>query len=557
MKERKGFGARLRELRTEAGFTLSKLAERCNIDFTYLSKIESGALPPPSERVILQLAAALNADKDELLVLAGKIPADIIAILKSREDLELLRAGRLTKTGGKTSQTFGQKLRELRQQLDLTLKNLEARVNVNYTYLSKIENGVLPPPSEKVVLQLAEALNADKEELLLLAGILPPDIIEKLKDPKFIKTLRSRIDKDTKRKAEKTGLTLLGIPMPNISSSVSALAFKPLYRVVLPILLVIAIAASLWFASPTQALEISFSTPAGGTLGSTYTFTTTVTINENDIVPIQNINIEIYNVSDPTKIATLENLPLTNSTLQAHTIKEGASSGSAMVAASVTPGWTSGYGYGYGYAYWINQGYNFGYGYGYGYGGGITSITYTIQWTSPAAWPAGTYRIDTKINASGPSLTQTFTGSDTFTLSTGGGGGGAPSGVTFISDYINPAGEITADLVIESADEQVTLTINQGTIAKNSIGIPLSWIAIRPADGTACAGNVNVLGQIYDLTPSGATFDPPITLTMHFNPDNVAEGEVPVIHYCNPDANDGEGAWVALSTWRTEPLRSR
>jgi transcriptional regulator with XRE-family HTH domain len=550
MEDSKKFGARLRELRTAADLTLARLADRCNIDFTYLSKIENGVLPPPSEKVIRQLAAVLNADKDELLILAGKIPPDIAKMLRSREALQLLRSGHLKKPEELTTQSFGQRLRELRQQLGMTLKELAVRVNINYTYLSKIENSVLPPPSEKVVIRFAAVLGADQEELLLLAGILPPDIIEKLKDRKFIKTLRASIDKESKSRTEKPRFSLPGISLPNIRVPVMAFSYKPLYRVLLPIILVIVIAASFWFASPTRALDISFQTPANATLGSTYTFTVTVTIEQNDRVPIQTINLEIYNVSNPTKKATLENLPLTDSPLQSHPIKEGASSGSAMVAASVTSGWTSGYGYGTGYAYWNSQGYSFGNTYGYGYGGSLTSITYTVKWVSPSSWPAGNYQIDAKLTASGPLLTETFTQtSNTFTLYTSGGGGGGgggalPAGVTFISDYISPSGEILRDLVIESEDKQVTLTISQGTIAKNSVGAPLSWISIQPTAGTACANTVNILGQIYDLTPSGATFEPPIILTMHFDPDDVAEGEIPVIHYCDPDANDGEGAWV-------------
>ncbi len=92
MEEVKRFGAKLRELRLRAGLTLRELAARVNVDFTYLSKIENGALPPPSERVILQLAEALNADKDELITLAGRIPSDISEMLKNREALKLLRA---------------------------------------------------------------------------------------------------------------------------------------------------------------------------------------------------------------------------------------------------------------------------------------------------------------------------------------------------------------------------------------------------------------------------------------------------------------------------------
>jgi len=74
--------------------TLRELAEKVGVNFTYLSKIENNTLPPPSKKVISQLAEVLNADTDELLILAGIIPADIAEILKDREKLEQLRQGR-------------------------------------------------------------------------------------------------------------------------------------------------------------------------------------------------------------------------------------------------------------------------------------------------------------------------------------------------------------------------------------------------------------------------------------------------------------------------------
>ena len=97
MTEAREFGVRLRELRIQARLTQRELADRVNIDFTYLSKIENGVLPPPSERVILQLTEALNADKDELITLAGRIPPDIAQILKNRKALQLLRSDRAQK----------------------------------------------------------------------------------------------------------------------------------------------------------------------------------------------------------------------------------------------------------------------------------------------------------------------------------------------------------------------------------------------------------------------------------------------------------------------------
>lgn len=55
-----------------------ELATRAGIDFTYLSKIENARMEPPSEKVILKVAEALDADPDELVLLAGKIPSDIV-----------------------------------------------------------------------------------------------------------------------------------------------------------------------------------------------------------------------------------------------------------------------------------------------------------------------------------------------------------------------------------------------------------------------------------------------------------------------------------------------
>lgn len=189
----KQFGNRLRQLRKQAGATQRELAHKTRLNFTYLSKIETGVFPPPSEKVILQLAEALNADKDELITLAGKVPSDIAQILRSRETLE-----------------FKAKLRELRVQAGMTQWQLAAKVNIDPTYLSKIENGVKPPPSEKVVLQLAEVLNVDRYELILLAGKIPSDIAEiMLKNPEALEFLRSDSAKQKARASTKMGLRLI------------------------------------------------------------------------------------------------------------------------------------------------------------------------------------------------------------------------------------------------------------------------------------------------------------------------------------------------------------
>jgi transcriptional regulator with XRE-family HTH domain len=92
MPEARSFGAKLRELRIKARFTQRELARLIGVDFTYLSKIENGVLPPPSEKVILRLAQVLKADQDELLILAGRIPEDIAELLRNKRTLQILRS---------------------------------------------------------------------------------------------------------------------------------------------------------------------------------------------------------------------------------------------------------------------------------------------------------------------------------------------------------------------------------------------------------------------------------------------------------------------------------
>lgn len=76
--------------------------------------------------------------------------------------------------------TFGQTIRKLRTQAGFTQRDLAAKVGINFTYLSKIENDRLhqvPAPSEETILGLAKALNVtDADGLLLLARKIPDSI---------------------------------------------------------------------------------------------------------------------------------------------------------------------------------------------------------------------------------------------------------------------------------------------------------------------------------------------------------------------------------------------
>jgi transcriptional regulator with XRE-family HTH domain len=445
---------------------------------------------------------------------------------------------------------FGIRLRELRTQAGMTLRELAGKVGVNFTYLSKIENGALPPPSEKVIRQLAEVLNADRDELLALAGIIPSDLAEILKDPKLRERLRAeKSRKDTKTSARKM------LTIPRLS-----LPFKGYYRLALPVFLVVVLAASLWFASPTQALEIEITNPATGVLGSTYTFTVTVSIEDNELLPLQQINVAIYKENDPaTYKATLADLPLNTRAVAAHAITEGAGSGTATVGAAADAAWGSA-AIGAGYVYWEGQGYTFAPvvgGYGYQGGIGTTSITYTIRWVSPTNWPAGTYKIDTVLVSSpktpggGTTFTKTSSG---FTLAAGGGWVPQPpptptpteaapeTQTTDVSDNIDTTTkQFTSDIHITTSDGNVTLDINEGARGETSTGEALTEITItEQPDPPAPPANSNSVALTYDLGPDGAQFPDGITLTLTYDPDTVIEDGTLVI--CYYDGTD----WVEL-----------
>ena len=72
---------------------------------------------------------------------------------------------------------LGERLRELRKQRGLTLRALAEAVGVDFTYLSKIENGKAGYlPGSGTIRALAATLEADPLELLELADKLPPEI---------------------------------------------------------------------------------------------------------------------------------------------------------------------------------------------------------------------------------------------------------------------------------------------------------------------------------------------------------------------------------------------
>ena len=73
---------------------------------------------------------------------------------------------------------FGPYLRDLRRQRRLTQQQLADAVGIDFTYLSKIENARVDPPSEATIRRLAAALQTDPEEMLARAAKVSPELKE-------------------------------------------------------------------------------------------------------------------------------------------------------------------------------------------------------------------------------------------------------------------------------------------------------------------------------------------------------------------------------------------
>ncbi len=67
---------------------------------------------------------------------------------------------------------FGSYLRELRGKT-ISQRGLAKIVGISFTYLSKVENAVMPPPSEEVLIRIASARGIEPDEIIIAAKKVP------------------------------------------------------------------------------------------------------------------------------------------------------------------------------------------------------------------------------------------------------------------------------------------------------------------------------------------------------------------------------------------------
>jgi transcriptional regulator with XRE-family HTH domain len=99
--------------------------------------------------------------------------------------------------------TFGRHVRKLRKAQGRSLRKVAESIGKTHAYLSQVESGK-SPPSEGVVLALADELGEDPDVLMAMAGKLPPGLEEIIrKRPQLfadlIRQLKNVPDKTIKR----------------------------------------------------------------------------------------------------------------------------------------------------------------------------------------------------------------------------------------------------------------------------------------------------------------------------------------------------------------------
>ncbi len=455
-----------------------------------------------------------------------------------------------------TVQEFGARIRELRQKAGMTQKELADKVGIDFTYLSKIENGVMPPPSEKVILRLAEALDVSGDELSTLAGKVPADIAQLLSNPETLQLIRSQRARKRSGAPHKTLRDLSRVSRKTLAGY-KFLFNNSFARVAIALTLVLAVAGSLWFAAPLPVKAVSTtitSLPTTMYTGGQHSFYVQVDTAANEAIPILSLKVEI---AGPTTAYAIFNVQGTITSQSGHF---------ARVSRTVAPYW--GYGllraYGYGYQppplayreFLHNWGY--GYGYGYGYDSSYTTQTKYLVTLNTGSMSTGSYSVRFSVTT-GPAGKKFVSGLSTFTMTTlGSAGGGAaavppPSipaavtatGVLALSDYIDAEGNTTTEISLTSTDGQVIAIIPAGTRVLDAQGNPLTSIEIVVLHTPPPPPGYSLVGPAYDCLPDGATFEPAFALTFTYDPANIPagvdEGDLVMAYYDGTD-------WVMLTT---------
>ncbi len=80
------------------------------------------------------------------------------------------------------NKTFGQVLKEIRRNKDVTQRQLAIAVGVDFSYISKIENDRMPPPAADTIVKICDVLSVPPDDLLAMTGKMPTLIKEAISE---------------------------------------------------------------------------------------------------------------------------------------------------------------------------------------------------------------------------------------------------------------------------------------------------------------------------------------------------------------------------------------
>jgi uncharacterized membrane protein len=144
-----------------------------------------------------------------------------------------------------------------------------------------------------------------------------------------------------------------------------------------------------------------------------------------------------------------------------------------------------------------------------------TEMTTTVDTTNHIAYASPSH-------FSSWTLLATTTPPPSEVVTTYGGGGGGAMGLTSVTDSVTPNGTFIKAVTAASYDKKVTVSVPMNTVGKDEYGKALYAISIQEKTSyPTLPPDTSLIGQVYDLWPSGATFDPPISVTFKYDDSQV------------------------------------
>jgi len=121
---------------------------------------------------------------------------------------------------------------------------------------------------------------------------------------------------------------------------------------------------------------------------------------------------------------------------------------------------------------------------------------------------------------------------------------------------VDVQGKIKEKVELSSADGEVSLSLKKGTVVTDEDGKPLEFIQVATDSSLPLPPeDAYIIGEVYDLKPEGATFNPQLMFTISYDPqelpEKVKESDIYIVPY------DEATGWGRYSYKRVETDKHR